>query len=381
MDSIEKRRAEIHEELKNEKCDVEALDKELKELDERQAELETKAAIEAEEKRQALLNKVVEEAPIVETFEETKMENRIFEPASVEYRDAWLKDLKGEALTNEERASVVAAAYVIPKETMNKVGEKLEQYSVLYSRITVTSFPNYVNIPVEATNADAAWKNMGSDSSDSADTYNYIQLTAHKIIKTITLDADVEHMSIPAFEAFIVDKLSKKLFKAIEKALLAGNGTSEPKGIGSETYATATNYELVASSASIGWDCVMNTIARLPEAYHQNATFIMNRKLLFGTLAKVKASSSGVPMFVMDREDGFVGNIMGYPVIIDEWVPDDTAFFGDLNEYHFNWAKPIEITKDASVAFRSGGMCYRGYALCDGELVTKQAFVKLHKST
>ena len=80
---------------------------------------------------------------------------------------------------------------------------------------------------------------------------------------------------------------------------------------------------------------------------------------------------------MQDAENGFVGRIMGYPVIVDDNVAAKDIYFGDFSGYVFNWASPIEIGSDDSVEYRIGNRCYRAIALADGELVDKKAIVKL----
>ncbi|HEX9060406.1 MAG TPA: phage major capsid protein, partial [Clostridia bacterium] len=59
----------------------------------------------------------------------------------------------------------------------------------------------------------------------------------------------------------------------------------------------------------------------------------------------------------------------------------DTILFGDFSYYYLNFAKPVEIASDRSVAFKSGKITYRGLAVLDGKPALNEAFVKIYKSS
>src|SRR5690554_3555801 len=95
---IEKRLAEIVEEGKKDNADLDALTEERDDL-----VSERKTLVENAEKRQALINTVVndENATVVRNFTPEKKEKEIrFNAESPEYRNAFLKKLLGEDLTD-----------------------------------------------------------------------------------------------------------------------------------------------------------------------------------------------------------------------------------------------------------------------------------------
>ena len=112
---IEARFAEIDAEMKTDGADLNALEAEVNQLNERKAELRKLA-----EERKLEAEKAVAEGVAVKTFEERTME-KTFTPDSVEYRDAYLKALMGKSMDIEERAALASAASVIPTETLNKI--------------------------------------------------------------------------------------------------------------------------------------------------------------------------------------------------------------------------------------------------------------------
>lgn len=328
--------------------------------------------------RQALRNRVAAglepETVIERNEEENNMETRTFAPNTAEYREAFLMHLQGRELSTEQRAAVSAAA-TIPTQTLNQIVSYLEESPIL-SRIDMTYIPGNVTIPVEGTNADAAWVAMGTAATDSADTVTSISLAAYKLIKTVEITADIEEMAIDAFESWLVNALAVKIEKALDAAVFNGTGTNQATGI-CKTIATATG---TFTKAKAKYSDLINIIAALPSGPAKNAIFAMPRKLFFTDVIGIE-DQAGQPVCHVDVESPAKYNILGYHVVLDDNVPEDNILFGDFKAYKMNIAKAPTVTSDDSVAFRSGSRVYRAMALADGKLATAQAFVRYTRAS
>ena len=300
--------------------------------------------------------------------EENKMENRTFTPGSAEYREAYLMNLMGMELNAEQRAAVNGAA-AIPTQTLNQVFHYLEDSPIL-SRVDLTYIPGNVTLPVEGTNADAAWVDMAAASTDSADTVDSIALGAHKLIKTVEITADVENMAIDAFESWLVERLGEKIEKALDAAVFNGTGTKQATGILTTVSSTGT-----FTKAKAKYSDLINIIAALPSGPAKNATFAMPRKLFFTDVIGIE-DQAGQPVCHVDVESPAKYNILGYHVVLDDNIPADNILFGDFKAYKMNIAKAPTVASDDSVGFRSGSRVYRAMALADGKLALASAFVR-----
>lgn len=291
---------------------------------------------------------------------------------SAEYRSAYLKELQGKELTDVEKRAMTSATgsagAVIPTTTMNKVVEKLYGEGVLFPLVTNLNIPGNVTIPVEDTTADVAWVAEDTASNDSNDNVGKVELLAYKLIKTIEVTANVEDMSIDAFETFLVNTLSRKVKVALDSAIANGDGSSKAQGIcnaitGVETAATDT----------IDYDDICDLLASVKGAYKQGAVFAMSTNTLYKRIAKIKDTTK-MPIFKQEAKERFAGNVMGYPVVICDYIPDDKVIFGNFSYYYLNIAKAFEISKDVSVGFRTGSTVYRALGLADGKVAIKEAF-------
>ena len=383
VDQLEARQAELAG-MDTEGAATEELEERANELEAIKAELNAReeAAAKAEELRQEVADRAVAAAKaeeerqkvaqsndaVIKNFtEENKMENR-FAVNSPEYREAFLKNLQGKELTAEERAAVTATA-AIPTQTMNQIVGKLE-LNPLIAAVDMTQIPGYVTYPAENSINEAAWVSMGSAASDSEDSLQAITLGAYKLIKTVEITADVEAMSVDAFETWLVDRLVNKIEKALDAGILTGLGTTQATGI-LTTKATADG---TFKRSGIKWGDVCTIMGALPGQYHPNASFCMNPSLFFGKILGM-VDTAGQRVVVNEPQANRKFNILGYPAILDGNCPADDLLFGDFKAYKLNLAKGIEVKKSEEAAFRTGSAVYRAMTLADGKLADANAIV------
>jgi HK97 family phage major capsid protein len=105
----------------------------------------------------------------------------------------------------------------------------------------------------------------------------------------------------------------------------------------------------------------------------------MNRKTLFSGIRKIKDTQSR-PLFTYNPQDATSMTVLGYPVVMNDYVPDDVIIICNPSYYYMNFSKPVELSSDRSVGFKSGKVTYRGLAVVDGKPALPEAFVKLSKT-
>ena len=356
MTAPEKQDGMSADDLEGRKAEISAIDHEL--------EARQKAAEEAEALRQAV---AAGHDPVIKTFEEERKMS--YEVNTPEYRDAFLKNLMGKELDAEERAALTSANAVIPPEMQNKIYDLLRE-NPLIAEIDMMHVPGYVILPKATTVNDAAWVAMGNAATDSADVVGSVALNAKKLIKTIEITADIQAMSIPAFQTWLVNKLVEKLEAAICAAVLNGAGSATvPQGV-MAAGAGATAKTVAFTIAGLG-----EVMGALPSAYHRNAVWVMSAATFYGTIMPLAADSNGV--LVMN---GIEQRLLGHKVVLDENAAAKIIYGDFKNGYAFNFGSDIEVKADTSVDFRKGSTVYRGMALCDGAVVQGEAFVVATKS-
>ena len=370
VEQLEARQAEIAgmdtdsaetEELEARADELEAIQKELKAREERAA---------AEE---ALRQKVAEsnDKIIKEFKEDRKMEENRFAIDTPEYRSAFMKNLQGKELSTEERTALAGGSYAIPTQTMNEIIHRLEK-NPLIGAVDVTNIPGYVTYPTESVVNEANWVDMGTAATDSTDAISYFTLGAYKLIKTVEITADVDAMSIDAFEAWLVSRLVNKIEKAIDAGIISGGGAASGQCEGITK--TKSTHDGTFTRSGITWKQLTAIMGKLGGQYHPGASFVFNTEYFFKNILGMVDSQNN-RVVVTDPQGAVKYNVLGYPAIVDSNLTSEHILFGDLKAYKFNFGKAIEVKKSEEAAFRAGSNVYRAMTLADGKLGDQHAVV------
>ena len=303
---------------------------------------------------------------VIKEIEEVREGRKMYGVESVEYRDAWVKNLIHHELNEEERAALSAAANVIPRMTVDAVYDKLVKKAELLGRVDVSQFPNYVRFPVATTVNAAASGVVGTTITESSDVVGYVDLVPNDYVKLLTVGADIEHMGIPAIHDWIVNNLTDSIAYAINKDILIGSGTNSCKGISASVNASGTAIPAVVTKASI-----LGIMAALGSRYQEGAIWVMTPAMFYEKIL----SLSDLQAYTIN--DGFQFKLFGHDVVLMSEAKisnKETIFYGDPKAYKVNIFKPIEIKPFESAT--TTNFQFRGACMADGELLDTSAFVR-----
>jgi len=374
---IDERKLEIRQLLESDvETDLDEVEKELCELEAEAKELRSKKEIaEKIQTGEAEVRKI--EEPEVETMDNIT--------ATKEYRSAFFKRLLGKPLTEiEERAYTSAnqSAYaVIPVETANMIFEKMKKVAPMLSQITLLRVAGNVKFAIEGTRNLATVHTENDVMTPAADTLTYVTLAGYEYAKVIRISKTVATMAIDAFETWLVNMLAEDIARAIEDDIINGTDSNEPRGI-EKAYASWTHgtNAISVASGSLGFSSIMDLIALLPNGYMSNAKFLCNSRMFYGTLAKIR-DADGMPIYVRDMEAGVGFRIMGFPVILSDYVANNTAYFGDLSKVVGNLSQDIMVESSTQSGFLANAIDFRGTAIFDCDIAVPEAFRKLIVTT
>ena len=367
MDELDARLAAIPEAMEADGADLDALEAEVRAI---KAEKEARKAAEAE-KAEARKAVAEGEGKVVKTFEgEVRKDNKMFGVETIEYRNAWVKNMIGRELTTEERAALTSAAAVIPTMTVNAVWDKLVKPAELLGKVDVSQFPTYVRFPKATTNNAASSQAVGATITESSDVIGYVDLIPNEYVKLLTVGADIDHMAIDAIHDWIVSNLVDNIRYAINKDILVGSGTNALKGITASVNANATYLPASVTKASI-----LKIMSALDGNYQNGAIWIMTPKMFFEDIMSLTTMNDYV------INEGFQYKLFGHDVVLMSEASvssKETIFYGDPKAYKVNIFKALEVKPFETAT--TTNIQFRGACLADGELLDTSAFVRFAQS-
>lgn len=366
---------DVSEERLNElEQEIQDLDKTDEMVEERNVQIQKEI-----ETRKALEKEVIEKGTVLEARkgENTNMTNELFTVDSVEYRNAYLKQIKGIELDETEKRSLTSAANsagaAIPTELQNRIFELVKQEAPLLTKVDLYSVAGGIDLTFEGVFNPAIKHTEGAAITASADTLVKVSLGGHEVVKLLQASHKVKAMSISAFENWIVTNVAKAVASFISNAILFGSGTGEAEGIEKITWA-AGNSVTVGASASLTQENVRTLESLLPGGYDNGAIYVMSKKTFYQDFLPLQDIAKNKIVIT----DNGTKVIDGYEVVLDERVPLHVAYLGNFFEgYKANLVEDVQVKHAYDI--NSNTYKYLGVAIFDGKVARQDAFVKLVK--
>ncbi len=385
LEEIKERKSEIRSLLESEEdVDLDKLQEELRDLNSQQEEIE---------KRQQLMADLEEieagttEARTIETFNAQKNENRDLGTDSVEDRKAFMNYvLRGEKIPTELRADAVTytsdVGSVIPETVLNRIVEKLEATGMILPLVTRTAIKGGVTVPTSTVKPVASWVAEGAGSDKQKKTTGSITFAYHKLRCAVADSLEVDTMALSVFESTLINNVVEALTKALEQAIISGDGIGKPKGILSETPEAGQALDVDA----ITYDTLIQSEAALPLEYESGAVWTMTKKTFMKFIGMV--DNNGQPIARVNY--GINGRpertLLGRPVVLCNYIDSfDTAVAGTPFAFLFNYSDYILNTNYQMGVKRyedneTDDQVTKAVMLVDGKVLVKNSLVVLNKA-
>lgn len=307
---------------------------------------------------------------------------------TVAYRRAF-KDfvLRKKAMPIEYRDDVSKTAdnaAVIPTTIINKIYEKMESYGGIYARVTKTSFKGGVAVPTSSAKPTATWVAEGAGSTKQKKTTSNIVFAYHKLRCAVAISLEMDTMALSAFESTVINNITEAMMKAVESAIISGDGSSKPSGI---LHETPVEGQAIESNEQKYADLVAAEAA-LPAAYESGAVWCMSKKTFMGYIGMVDSSKQPIARVNYGLNGRPERVLLGRQVVIydgDGLKSFSTATTGEVYAFIFNFADYIlnsnyQMTMKEYEDNDTDDIIKKAVAIVDGKVVDKNSLVVLKKT-
>ncbi|MFP7447126.1 phage major capsid protein [Bacillus infantis] len=399
LQEILKRKQEIRSMLEgDQEVDVKEIEEELRQL---QAE-ETKI-IEKRKLAEGIQMGEVEtreiEKPKEERSAKGEVRNLPWNEAidTEEYRSAWLMDMMGQSLKEEERSfmnkvndeyrafthNTENTAILIPKTVVAGIWTRAEEVSSLWKEVRKFRVTGELSmIKGNEAESEAEWY-VEEDEVDTKQLgFGQLNLTGCELARAIQVTWKLRKMSIPEFEAYIISEIGKKMGKALAHGVYVGRGKPgsgdtfkpEPLGIKTALLAEAQTPQVIEYTVAEGmeYDSLVDLLANLHSSYASGAKIYANYRTITSTFMKIKDATNR-PYWVADPARPGSGFILGFQVVADEAIPVGEVLAANLSEgYVANINEDVTMHREDQMKKRLTD--YMGYAIVDGAPMDNKAF-------
>lgn len=261
-------------------------------------------------------------------------------PIPVEYRVA-------------EATKTTDAGTVIPTTLMNRIIREVDTYGNIWNKVTKTNYPGGVDIPTATIKPQAKWVGEGASEDQKLETDDCISFKYHGLEVKLAQTFLVATVTLSAFEDEFTKLAAEAMVKALEAAIIAGDGNGKFLGITEDPRVTKT---VTLSAAEVdSWQAWHKLKAAMKKAY-RNGELIMAQST-FDMHIDGMVDKNGQPVartnYGINGEETY--RFMGKSVetVEEELIKDfDTAtegdvvaIFGRLSDYIVNSNMQITATK------------------------------------
>ena len=379
LKDIETRKAQIAEECKKASgADLDKLYKEMNDLKAKEEEIRKQQ--DEMEKRKYIADQINKNEIVTKKIDEKKEPNNMYTVDSNEYRKAFMDYVLSGEMTPEFRsvATTTDNGAVIPTAVMNTVVEKMEQYGNILPLVRKLSYPAGVVVPTSALATEAKWMQEGAAVDVNGKSTVAVTFGAYELAAAIGISFKAHIQSLSAFEAAIAENVSRAMVKALEKAIISGDGAAKPKGIVTET---VPEVRKVTLSAKLGYKDIVNMVKAIPSAYKDGAVLTMNENTFLDMATVVDNNGQPVAHVNYGVDGEPIAALLGKKVVFTDYLPDLTsaktgdvvAFAFQYDKYILNTAYQMDLVTYTEDATRN--KVYQSIGMYDGKVVDNNGLV------
>lgn len=384
-----KRKQEIAELLADETRSIDNLDdleKELRTINDDLATIEKREKLAAEAR--SINDNTARNVQTIATFNGPEgNENRSEEEREAEYRKAFMNYvLRGEEIPTELRADQSTktgdVGSVIPQTVLNSIVEKLEASGMILPLITRTSIKGGVTVPTSTVKPVATWVAEGAGSEKQKKTTGAITFNYHKLRCAVAVSLEVDTMALAVFEQTLISNVVEAMTKAIEQAIISGDGVGKPKGILAETPENGQ----ALSIAKLDYKALTDAEAALPLEYEEGAVYVMTKKTFMGYMSMTDADGQPIARVSYGIGGKPERSLLGRPVVLCNYIDSfDTAVTGKPFAFLFNF-KDYVLNTNYQMGVKkyedneTDDLVTKAIMIVDGKVIEKGSLVVLNKA-
>lgn len=253
-----------------------------------------------------------------------------------------------EVRAGEQNVTMANNGAVIPTSIANKIISRVKEICPIFSGVTMFSVKGTLKVPVygdanESHNITVGYQEEFTDITADSGRFTSVDLTGYLAGALTLIGKSVINNSEIDVLGFIVEEMSKRIARFLEKELLIG---TESKAEGA---LSTTNVLTTASASTITADELIELQAKVPSSYQANACWTMN-PAVFTAIRKLKDSTGN---YLLIPSTGSIANsfpymLLGKPVYVSDNMPTiaagaKTVLYGEYDGLGVNMRQNIEM--------------------------------------
>ncbi|MNI31340.1 Phage capsid family protein [compost metagenome] len=181
-------------------------------------------------------------------------------------------ELRANAMTTTTDVSAV-----IPTTILNEIIKKITVYGQVFARVRKLNIKGGVDVPILSLKPTATWIGQATPSDKQKVQANTkVSFSYYGLECKVSISLLADTVTLAGFETVITDLIVEAMVKAIDLAVIKGDGTGKPLGVTLDTRVPATQIVTMSPLQFANWeDWAKMVLAKMPLSYKAGATFLM----------------------------------------------------------------------------------------------------------
>ncbi|MBP1992542.1 phage major capsid protein [Paenibacillus eucommiae] len=200
---------------------------------------------------------------------------------TLEYRKAFMSFAKTGEMKPELRANAMTTtadvSAVIPTTILNEIIKKITVYGQVFARVRKLNVKGGVDVPILSLKPVATWIGQTPTSDKQKLQANTkVSFSYYGLECKVSISLLADTVTLDSFETVITDLIVEAMVKAIDLAVIKGDGVGKPLGVTLDPRVPATQIVTMSPLQFANWeDWAKKVLAKMPLSYKAGATFLM----------------------------------------------------------------------------------------------------------
>lgn len=277
---------------------------------------------------------------------------------------------------------------MIPETILQKILEKMETNGMILPLVTRTAYKGGLTIPTSSAKPTATWVTEGAGSDRQKKTVDgSITFAYHKLRCAVSVSLEVETMALSVFETTLINNVSEAMTKALEQAIIRGDGNGKPKGILTEAVVAGQNVD-IAKADKPSYQILIDAESKLPLAYENGAVWFMTKQTFMAFAGMTDANGQPIARTNYGISGRPERSLLGRTVILNDYMTsisatlskdEIVAFLFNPKDYLLN--TNLNMTVKTYEDNDTDDTVTKAIMLVDGKVIDKNSLVTVTKKS
>jgi len=272
--------------------------------------------------------------------------------------------------------AVAGGELTIPQVIINRILDIVGDYTTLYPRVDKIRVSGTARILIDTDTTPAQWIEMaGAIPTGDVGTITKVDFDGFKLGKVVFVDNYLLQDSIINIDDYVVRKIARALAKALDLAILKGEGAvnKQPEGIIPKI--PIENQKAVVADNKLLVNLLKHvSLVDTGDDSYGEIVIVMKRQTFYNRFLEYTINVNAQGNVVGKLPNLTQPDLCGLPVIFNQNMDLDMVLIGVLEQYTMVIREDITIDRSEHVKFAEDQMAFRGKGRFDGKPVRPEAF-------